>query len=508
MTGAASAMVHICSFRLIIYEKMSELLLITGKLAEEQVRECAQELGADVLALPVSVAQFIGPKLASSRIKDLGKTYGRIIFPGLVRFDVSKVEREVGMPCFKGPKHPCDLIEVLKKGLHLSKTQSADALMEKSGEEDYKKLVEEAEKSHKGLTVGGLKVAGGLPPRIIAEIVDAPLLSDEQLTERAQYYLNSGADIIDVGAIAAEDNSKRLGQAVALLKKRFSVPVSIDALNPKEINAGIGAGAELVLSLCGRNMEQVTKSDDVAYVVIAEEDEDLRDNIRRAQELGFKNLIADPILAPPFRIARSLAEYRSFAQAPGMPLLMGIGNVTEMMDVDSPGVNGLLAAIAVELDVSLMLTTENSHKTRNSVRELKRAIKLMFLARSKGTLPKDLGFDLLLAKGKGEGLSFDLGDAKVMQVLDSSQGFRPDPKGHFNVFVDFGKNKIIAAHFKDDFDRVLSGDSAEALSKEIIDKGLVSDLNHAAYLGRELQKAELCLKLGRGYVQDDDLPGL
>ncbi len=486
-----------------------EMLLVTGKLAEKRVREYARELAADVLALPVSVAQFIGPKLAASRLRDLEKSYDRIIFPGLTRFDVSEVEREVGTPCFKGTKHPCDLVEVLKQSLQLSKTESADALMEKSGKRDYKRLLEEAEKSHKGPEIGGLKIGSGLPPRIIAEIVDAPLLSDKRLIERAQHYLDSGADIIDAGAIAAEDNSDRLGEAVALLKKELAVPVSIDSLNPKEINAGLEAGADLVLSLCSRNIEHVKASKDVSYVVIAEnQEEDLSDNIERARGKGFKNLIADPVLSPPFNIAKSLAEYGSSDRKEGPPLMMGAGNVTEMMDVDSPGVNGLLAAIAVELNVSLILTTENSHKTRNSVRELKRSIELMFLAKSRGALPKDLGFDLLLAKGKGEGMSFELGGADVIQVLESSRDFKPDPKGHFNIFVDFQKNKIIAAHFKEGFDHVLSGTSAEAISKEIIEKGLVSDLKHAAYLGRELQRAEICLRLGRGYVQDEDFEGL
>jgi dihydropteroate synthase len=36
----------------------------------------------------------------------------------------------------------------------------------------------------------------------------------------------------------------------------------------------------------------------------------------------------------------------------------------------------------------------------------------------------------------------------------------------------------------------------------IIKKGLVSRVEHAAYLGAELQKAEISLKLGKNYLQD------
>ena len=488
---------------------MTELLLVTGKLAEPQVRECAQKLNADVLALPVSVAQFITPQLAISEIKALRRSYGKIIFPGLTRFDVSKVETVVKMPCFKGPEHPSDLPEVIWTSIHLSKTKSADSLLAKRGTEAYKEATAKAEKGPAKFTIGDLRIGTGFPPRVIAEVVDAPALSDEQVLSRAHYYLASGADIIDVGAIAAEDNSERLAELVRLLKKELEAPISIDSLNLKEINAAIRAGADLVLSLCARNMGSAEKSDGVAYVVIAEDgDEKLEDNLRRAQELGFRNLIADPILAPPFRIAESISQYYGFRKASAQPMMLGVGNVVELMDVDSPGLNGLLATMAVELDASLLLTTENSQKTRNSVRELKRAIEMAFLAKSKGTLPKDLGFDLLLAKSKGGGVDFDIGKVKVVQVPDTDPTIELDPKGYFNIFVDFKKGQIIAAHFKDKYDHVFSGTSAEAVSKEIIDKHLVSDLKHAAYLGRELQKAEMYLKLGRGYIQDEDFSGL
>ena len=35
----------------------------------------------------------------------------------------------------------------------------------------------------------------------------------------------------------------------------------------------------------------------------------------------------------------------------------------------------------------------------------------------------------------------------------------------------------------------------------------MGSLEHAVYLGRELEKAEVCLKLGKSYVQDVDVFG-
>ncbi|MHA2347418.1 MAG: DUF4346 domain-containing protein, partial [Candidatus Hodarchaeales archaeon] len=47
------------------------------------------------------------------------------------------------------------------------------------------------------------------------------------------------------------------------------------------------------------------------------------------------------------------------------------------------------------------------------------------------------------------------------------------------------------------------GESAENLSKEIITYDLTGDLYHLNYLGRELKKAEICLDLGKPYIQDE-----
>lgn len=52
---------------------------------------------------------------------------------------------------------------------------------------------------------------------------------------------------------------------------------------------------------------------------------------------------------------------------------------------------------------------------------------------------------------------------------------------------------------------VIKGRTAREILQTAIDLGLVSRLDHAAYLGRELEKAEIALKLGRCYMQDVEL---
>ncbi len=49
------------------------------------------------------------------------------------------------------------------------------------------------------------------------------------------------------------------------------------------------------------------------------------------------------------------------------------------------------------------------------------------------------------------------------------------------------------------------GENAEAVMGEVMRRGLVSRLDHAAYLGGELGKAEVALRTERSYVQDVEL---
>jgi dihydropteroate synthase len=51
----------------------------------------------------------------------------------------------------------------------------------------------------------------------------------------------------------------------------------------------------------------------------------------------------------------------------------------------------------------------------------------------------------------------------------------------------------------------VKGKEVTEIYQTIIRERMVEKLDHAAYLGKELEKAELALKLGRAYVQDEDL---
>ncbi len=101
-------------------------------------------------------------------------------------------------------------------------------------------------------------------------------------------------------------------------------------------------------------------------------------------------------------------------------------------------------------------------------------------------------------------------DSRFKEVackLKKKTGCRLDKKGFFVVHVDSRNYRIVVEHYA--YDRKLKnkflGTKAKELCDTILDNGLVSDLGHASYLGRELAKAEIALKNGLKYRQDKSL---
>jgi tetrahydromethanopterin S-methyltransferase subunit A len=80
----------------------------------------------------------------------------------------------------------------------------------------------------------------------------------------------------------------------------------------------------------------------------------------------------------------------------------------------------------------------------------------------------------------------------------------PDPAGYFVVYADASRSALALEHYRNDglLDRVVEGATGAELYMAAIEDGLVSRLDHAAYLGRELARAEIALARGEPYVQD------
>ncbi len=78
-----------------------------------------------------------------------------------------------------------------------------------------------------------------------------------------------------------------------------------------------------------------------------------------------------------------------------------------------------------------------------------------------------------------------------------------DPAGFLVVYPDRARG-LVLEHYRNDgvLDCVVEGATPAAIGATAVERGLVSRLDHAVYLGRELARAEESLRTGLPYVQD------
>ncbi len=489
-------------------------LIATGRLAENTVRKAAGKK-ADILVVDIDIAAFITPKKLLKAIQEanFSKKIELILVPGLVAGDFSKVSEELGCKIRLGPKHAYDLSFVLPFAgkVEFSKTIPACELLADVRKEMALKLLKEAEENtHPLLTLKEVKLGGGARMKVMGEIVGATEIDPGTLEKRIEAFIARGADIIDLGA-SLNTEPGQVGRTIALAKTRTGVPISIDTLDPVLIKEGIEAGADLVLSLNGTNMETagptVAKAG-ASAVVIPDEGESLDSlvrNIETARKLGIEKIIADPVLDPiGHNITESIVRYREFHKAyPEIPVFFGVGNVTELMDVDTIGVNATLCGIGAEVGASILFTPEFSDKAQGSIEELKRASEMMQLSKTRESSPKDLGLDLLRIKEKRRRPDGILPKNAVQ--AKASKNWRLDPAGPIRIWIVPNRVRgngglIVAEHEKTS----VAGKSAREVMDTLLELELISRLDHAAYLGRELERAEIALKFNRSYAQDDE----
>jgi len=165
------------------------------------------------------------------------------------------------------------------------------------------------------------------------------------------------------------------------------------------------------------------------------------------------------------------------------------------MDADSIGQNALLAAMAAELGAAVIFTGEHSDKTRGSVAEMKRATEMMVLSRDR-PYPKDLGIDLLVIKEKRRRREPPPEYSETVLAGPAPREVQYDPRGNFRIGIEGGE--IVAAIHG----RAYRGTSWVDVFSAILAGRDVSLLDHAAYLGKELYKAELAIRFGRSFEQD------
>lgn len=496
-------------------------------MAYEIVQEYTKPFANSVklFKLPISIAAFITPEFVINQLKKIDlSSYNSIIVPGLMQGSIQDIEDALKIPTYKGPRYASDLPIILKEPFQLSKTVPADKLMINHGLEEYNKILDtlvSLTPSHPFYKLKSYKIGIDYPPLILAEVVDAPKLSIEKILSKAKNYVQKGAHILDIGAVVGQNYAKKIGRIIEEVKGALDVPVSIDSMQPEEIETAVDAGADLILSLDAGNIEELKNlPKDRIVTIIPTNTRDgifpkspekrvnlLLENIDAAKKYGFKKILVDPLLESPISpgLIRSLETFIQFRKKDAeIPLLFGGGNVTEIIDADSIGINALLACIAVELGVSVILTTEYSNKTRNTIEELNTGLKMAFFANYKKRPPVGLPFHLLRAKNKKKyDQTYYIPPDQSILVTEPNEKYSPDPKGYFKIWVDHDNQLLSVLHYQNSHPLLLiQGNSAEALGKKILSLNSIQDPNHILYLGRELERAEIALFLGKDYVQD------
>jgi dihydropteroate synthase len=167
--------------------------------------------------------------------------------------------------------------------------------------------------------------------------------------------------------------------------------------------------------------------------------------------------------------------------------MMGIGNLTELTEADTSGINAVLLGIAAELGAAAVLTTQVSAHARRAVREADVARRLMFAAVQQQALPKGITDALMTVHAKDP-------FPDTPQEIAATAALVRDPNFRVQVAAD-------GVHV---YNRAGHHVAQDAFSLWPL-LGLANDAGHAFYMGVELANAHTAWQLGKRYVQDQPL---
>ena len=171
-------------------------------------------------------------------------------------------------------------------------------------------------------------------------------------------------------------------RVVTGLKER-GYTVSLDSFDPELIFRADKAGMDLLLSVNSQNLN-LARQLNCKVVVIP----DFGDGLESIRSKTLRNwndgmYPTSWILSWTRSVSASRSHCFGFTKyggaIPKRRCSWGIGNLTELTDADSIGMNGLMAGVITELEIDYVLTTEVISWSRGAVRELDLARKLMVL---------------------------------------------------------------------------------------------------------------------------------
>ena len=431
------------------------LAFLTGHLAEARLRQELQALGPlpfawEVRNLGVKVAALMTPEIIRRRVGALDGV-AEIVLPGRCKGDLTALGSALGVPVRLGPEELADLPQFFGAKAKRRDLSAHDC-------------------------------------RIFAEIVEASALDVGEIVARAAALMSEGADVVDLGCLP-DTPFPHLEEAVQELK-RLGWAVSVDSGNLEELRRGARAGADYLLSLTEETLDLAFDTAAVPVLIPARHGEltGLVDACERLARAG-RPFLADPILDPiHFGFTASIVRYHELRRRlPEAEILMGVGNLTELTDADTPGITMTLMGMVSELAIRNILVVQVSPHCRRAVAEAELARRIMHAAKADGSLPQGYDPGLMCLRDRRPLLSTPeeiatavagVGDAnwRIEVAADGIHAYNRD--GHHVAQEPF------------------------ALYPRL---DVASDGAHAFYLGVELARAQVAHQLGKRYVQDNEL---
>ncbi len=494
------------------------VLLLTGRRAADIVRRAASDYDwADVKILPIEVAALMTTSFVLENLsKEDVDGYDLVLVPGLFRGNVRELDEKLEADFRLSTREARDLsvlLEEMEKGFEPSKDVPACVLLRERLLDRVGKIIKKAEKEipdDAWVEVGPVRVAPGCRPRVLSEVFCDGKRPEDVAFEAARR-VDHGAEIVDLG-FHEEDPERAADVAKAVIDRvNGKAAVSVDTGDLSVMEAVLSEGAHMVLSAFPdfREPLKLARDYDVPIVIcpssrgpkraVAE----LLDLLRSCDRMDVEAVV-DPLLDPPWSVVESVVRFKEVIERVGdVPTFFGAGNVFELIDTDSTGAAALCAVMAVELGASIIFTPEAGGKTAGSTLELAIASRMAYAAEKAGGFPKDLGLDLLVFKSKHRPWNGP-GNREGISSEGMSSPQSPDPAGYVRIEVDHDGGVLRVTHVGTNGEKLtLEGDDGLEIARALIGLGLVSRLDHAAYLGYELARAEACLKGFRVYVQDE-----
>lgn len=476
--------------------------LLTSRSARRLVEEVTDSLdgNVEVIEVPVPVISFLSTNTLARIIearRDLRERIERVdvlVIPGRVKGDTSLIERVTGKPVYKGPRDlgliPAMLHHLLSGGT-LDKSRPAEHVMGQ-----VKPRVE----ARPAFRLGSVDVpARGPPVLVVTEI--HPGIGEDRVEGEAARHLSEGASVILVGA-GDEVSPESLARRVRKVLGVGAPGVVAEAPSREHAQAALQAGAH-GLSLSPDSLAEVLDLlDGDKAVFLGDRDIGrLESGLELLQGRGIRRVVVDPVLGLPLiDLAESMERYRQ-AHRLGAPLLFTAANVTEELEADPHGVHALLATLAVELGASMYLVVEETYKSVHGTAEAVEALRVAGEAWARRSTPRGSYSRLYVARQPSKPPAPPHVEAERVYYLEP----RMDKRGYIEVHVDHERGVIKAVYRRLPSMEVVA--AVEGVHPNSVARALIRrvglDPEHAAYLGAELAKAHIALRLGLTYTQDE-----